>query len=158
MAAPTDPLALESQLCFALYSSQKTLTAAYRDLLAPLGLTYPQYLVMLALWEHDGVTVSRLGERLGLDSGTLSPLLKRLEAAGRVERQRASDDERLVRVHLTEAGRALRAGALGIPASLGARMGLDRDEGATLHRLLTKICSTNPARPSGQPRPEGETP
>ena len=136
VAAPSDPLALDAQLCFALYRSQKTLTAQYRDLLEPLGLTYPQYLVMLALWERDDVPVSGLGARLGLDSGTLSPLLKRLEAAGRVER-----------VHLTEAGRGLRADAVAIPAALAERMGLDLDEGVVLHRLLTKICTTRAARP-----------
>lgn len=154
MADPTDPLALDAQLCFALYRSQKTLTAEYRDLLEPLGLTYPQYLVMLALWEQDGVPVSRLGSRLGLDSGTLSPLLKRLEAAGRIERLRADDDERVVRVHLTEAGRGLRADAVAVPAALAGRMGLDRDEGAVLHRLLTKICTTRAARPGGPTQKE----
>lgn len=147
MAAPSDPLALDAQLCFALYRSQKTLTAQYRDLLEPLGLTYPQYLVMLALWERDDVPVSGLGARLGLDSGTLSPLLKRLETAGCVERRRAADDERVVRVHLTEAGRGLRADAVAIPAALAERMGLDLDEGVVLHRLLTKICTTRAARP-----------
>ncbi|HXD27363.1 MAG TPA: MarR family transcriptional regulator [Arthrobacter sp.] len=136
----TDPLALEAQLCFSLYSGERTVGAAYRELLAPLGLTYPQYLVMLVLWEDDGQPVSALGRRLGLDSGTLSPLLKRLEAAGRITRRRSDGDERVVRVHLTDDGAALRAEAVSIPGQLVSRMPLTAAETAELRRLLGKIC------------------
>lgn len=136
----TDPLALEAQVCFSLYSGERTVGAAYRELLAPLGLTYPQYLVMLALWEDDDQPVSALGRRLGLDSGTLSPLLKRLEAAGRLTRRRSDGDERVVRVRLTDAGAALRADAVTIPTELASRMRLTAAEATELHRLLGKIC------------------
>ena len=108
---------LDHQLCFALYAASLAMTKAYRPLLAPLGLTYPQYLVMLVLWEGDGLTVKQAGERLGLDSGTLTPLLKRLEAAGLLQRLRDAADERRVRLQLTAAGRALRARAVPHPAS-----------------------------------------
>lgn len=108
-------LTLDNQLCFALYSTSLAMTKLYKPLLDALGLTYPQYLVMLVLWERDGLTVSALGERLYLDSGTLTPLLKRMEAAGWLVRQRSSDDERRVEVRLTEAGRTLKAQAASIP-------------------------------------------
>jgi len=106
---------LDSQVCFALYSASLAMTKLYKPLLDAVGLTYPQYIAMLALWERDGVTVSELGERLCLDSGTLTPLLKRLEASGLVARQRDAEDERRVRIALTDAGRALRARAEPIP-------------------------------------------
>ena len=108
MPAGTDWLKLDVQLCFALYSTSLAMTKLYKPLLAPLGLTYPQYLVMLVLWETEGLGVSELGQRLSLDSGTLTPLLKRLEASTLIERQRARGDERRVEIHLTAAGRALR--------------------------------------------------
>ena len=114
-------LALDQQLCFALYSASLAMTKRYRPLLDALGLTYPQYLVMLALWERDGLTVSELGERLFLDSGTLTPLLKRLEAAGLLVRLRDVQDERRVRITLTGQGRALRDGAQPIPHCVLAR-------------------------------------
>jgi len=110
-----DALRLDHQLCFALYSSSLAMTKLYKPLLEPLGLTYPQYLAMLALWENDGLTVSELGERLFLDSGTVTPLLKRLESAGLVQRERDARDERRVRVHLSDAGRALRRQAAAVP-------------------------------------------
>jgi DNA-binding MarR family transcriptional regulator len=141
-----NPLALDAQVCFALYSGSKTVTGVYRDLLEPLGLTYPQYLVMLALWEQDGVTVSWLGGRLGLDSGTLSPLLKRLEASGLVARQRSHDDERVVKISLTAEGAALRDRALSVPPALFGRLGLEPDEAAELRRLLNKMCLVETAR------------
>lgn len=141
-----NPLALDAQVCFALYSGEKTVNAAYRGLLEPLGLTYPQYLVMLALWEQDDVTVSRLGGRLGLDSGTLSPLLKRLEASGLVKRQRSLADERVVRIGLTADGAALRARALTVPSELFARLGLEPAEAHELRRILDKICLIGTAR------------
>ena len=113
-----DLLKLDHQLCFALYSASLAMTKLYKPLLDELGLTYPQYIAMLALWEEDGITVSALGERLHLDSGTLTPLLKRLEAADYVVRLRDVDDERRVRIRLTTAGRRLRARAARIPACI----------------------------------------
>ena len=108
-------LRLDHQVCFALYSASLAMTKLYKPLLDAIGLTYPQYLVMLVLWERDGLTVSELGERLFLDSGTLTPLLKRLEAQGHIARLRDVQDERRVRISLTPAGRALREGAERIP-------------------------------------------
>ena len=110
-----DLLKLDNQLCFALVTAARNVVSIYRPVLEPLGLTHPQYLVMLALWERDGVTVSELGERLFLDSGTLTPLLKRLQAEGHVARLRDVQDERRVRISLTPQGRALRASAEAIP-------------------------------------------
>lgn len=108
-------LQLDNQVCFALYSASLAMTKLYKPLLEAIGLTYPQYLVMLVLWEQDGLTVSELGERLYLDSGTLTPLLKRLETGGHLRRERDAADERRVRISLTEAGRALRDKAEAIP-------------------------------------------
>jgi DNA-binding MarR family transcriptional regulator len=109
-------LQLDNQLCFALYSSSLAMTKLYKPLLAELGLTYPQYLVMLVLWEQDDLMVSTLGDKLSLDSGTLTPLLKRLEVGGFIARRRATDDERRVLVKLTPSGRQLKKQANGIPA------------------------------------------
>jgi DNA-binding MarR family transcriptional regulator len=108
-------LQLDNQLCFALYSTSLAMTKLYKPLLDALGLTYPQYLAMLVLWEQDGLTVSEIGERLYLDSGTLTPLLKRLEAAGLIARIRAVEDERRVHITLTAAGRKLKTKAAKIP-------------------------------------------
>jgi DNA-binding MarR family transcriptional regulator len=109
------PLTLDAQLCFALYSAQLAMAKIYRRQLAGLGLTYPQYLVMLVLWESDGLTVSTLGERLYLDSATLTPLLKRLQVLGLLRRDRGVQDQRQVLISLTPAGRALRARAGAVP-------------------------------------------
>jgi len=111
-------LLLDHQLCFALYSASLAMTKLYKPLLEELGLTYPQYLAMLALWERDGVSVSALGERLFLDSGTLTPLLKRLEAAGLIARVRAVEDERRVHISLTAEGRKLKTRAARIPGCI----------------------------------------
>lgn len=111
-------LLLENQLCFALHAASMAMTKVYQPHLKKLGVTYPQYLVLLVLWERDGLTVSDIGKRLSLDSGTLTPLLKRLEAAGLVSRLRDVDDERRVIVHLTPAGRKLKAQARAIPGAL----------------------------------------
>lgn len=111
-------LKLDNQLCFAVYSASLAMTRLYKPLLEKLQLTYPQYLVMLALWEHDGPMVSELGQRLSLDSGTLTPLLKRLEANGHVARVRDVADERRVHITLTAAGRKLKTRAAGVPACL----------------------------------------
>jgi DNA-binding MarR family transcriptional regulator len=112
---PDQLLRLDNQLCFALYSASLAMTKLYKPLLDELGLTYPQYLVMLVLWEGDGRTVSELGERLSLDSGTLTPLLKRLEAAQLVSRIRDTEDERRVHIMLTAAGRRMKQRAHKIP-------------------------------------------
>jgi DNA-binding MarR family transcriptional regulator len=119
-----DPLRLDSQLCFAVYGAAHAFAAAYKPVLEPLGLTYPQYLVMLVLWEGDNLTVGQIGERLHLDSGTLTPLLKRLEAAGLVGRHRDRADERLVRVRLSEKGQSLKAGAAEVRRGVGCATGL----------------------------------
>ena len=111
-------LQLDNQLCFALYSTSLAMTRLYKPLLSKLGITYPQYLALLVLWEEDGLSVSELGKRLFLDSGTLTPLLKRLESSHLVTRLRAVDDERRVNISLTPAGRALRAQAAHIPGCI----------------------------------------
>ncbi|HSV35217.1 MAG TPA: MarR family transcriptional regulator [Ramlibacter sp.] len=115
---PNQALLLDNQLCFALYSASLAMTKLYKPLLDELGLTYPQYLTLLVLWEQDGLAVSQLGERLSLDSGTLTPLLKRLEAAGLIARIRAVEDERRVHITLTAAGRKLKARAQKIPGCI----------------------------------------
>lgn len=116
---------LEEQLCFALYSASRAVTRAYAPLLSPLGLTYPQYIVMLVLWEKDDLSVSELGERLALDSGTLTPLLKRLEEGGLVQRRRDEEDERIVRLRLTPAGKKLQERARAVPTDLMCRAGYE---------------------------------
>lgn len=140
--AMTDGLTLDEQLCFPLYAASRAMTSVYRPKLERLGLTYPQYLVMLALWEHDGRSVSELGKALDLDSGTLSPLLKRLEAGGFVERRRAVEDERRVDIVLTEHGRGLRAEACRIPAEMSEIAGLTAEEFDALRGLLRKLTHT----------------
>ncbi|QWT18587.1 MarR family transcriptional regulator [Bacillus sp. NP157] len=121
------PRTLDGQLCFALYSANLAMGKVYRQLLAKLDLTYPQYLAMLVLWERDGLTVSELGEKLFLDSATLTPLLKRLQAAGLVERTRSAQDERQVIVTLSDAGRALQEKAADVPVDLFCAMSCDID-------------------------------
>jgi len=116
--ASDQPLRLDNQICFAVYSTAHAFNRVYKPLLDRLGLTYPQYLVMLVLWEADGLTVGEIGERLLLDSGTLTPLLKRLEAAHLVKRTRSADDERRVVVALTAEGQALKEQARGVPQSI----------------------------------------
>ena len=127
---------LEDQLCFAVYQAGHAFTRLYRQVLAELGLTYPQYLVMLVLWERDGLSVKALGERLMLDSGTLTPLLKRLEAAGLVTRRRSREDERQVVLLLTEQGDALRAKGRCVPGEMAAAIGdASPADGALLAQL-----------------------
>ena len=132
-------LRLDHQLCFALYSASLAMTKLYKPLLEPLGLTYPQYLAMLVLWEQDGATVSQLGERLTLDSGTLTPLLKRLEAAGLVQRLRDTADERRVLLQLTAAGRALKARARAVPEAVACAAGCPLDDLAALTARLQSL-------------------
>lgn len=135
-ATATPRLRLDHQLCFALYSGSLAMTKLYKPLLEPLGLTYPQYLALLVLWENDGLAVGDLGERLFLDSGTLTPLLKRMEVAGLVERRRASDDERRVIVTLSPRGRALRRRAEAVPRRIEASMGCGPGELGALTQQL----------------------
>ncbi|MEV6366110.1 MarR family transcriptional regulator [Micromonospora sp. WP24] len=139
--AGRDPLALEEQVCFALSVAARGVVAVYRPLLEPMGLTHPQYLVMLALWQHAPLSVRELSRLLQLDPGTLSPLLKRLEATGYVRRERAPGDERSLAVTLTAAGAALRAQAEQIPAAIVARLGLPVAELQQLHAALTTVIA-----------------
>ena len=132
-------LLLDQQLCFALYAASRSVTGLYRPLLEPLGLTYPQYLVMLVLWEQDGLTVRELGQRLQLDSGTLTPLLKRLQTAGLVDRQRRTEDEREVDIRLTEAGLVLRDQASDVPKCMAQRLQLSLEQMQTLRDELKRM-------------------
>ncbi|TRW81990.1 MarR family transcriptional regulator [Mycolicibacterium sp. 018/SC-01/001] len=146
-AADIDPLALEHQVCFALAVTNRAVLAVYRPLLEPLGLTHPQYLVMLALWDHrkaagDGhppLSVKQIATALQLDSATLSPMLKRLEALGLITRSRSATDERATDVDLTRDGMALRERALAIPAAVVTRLGVDLAELELLRTTLTRV-------------------
>ena len=142
-----DPLALERQVCFALSVASRSVVAIYRPLLEPMGLTHPQYLVMLALWGREPLSVKDLSGLLGLDPGTLSPLLKRLEAAGYVRRDRNPIDERNLAVALTPEGRRLRAQAERIPPAVVARLGIPLEELERLHAALTAVIAAAAASP-----------
>ncbi|MFT2707242.1 MarR family winged helix-turn-helix transcriptional regulator [Clavibacter zhangzhiyongii] len=135
----TDPLALESQVCFQAVVAARTVVAVYRPILEPLGLTHPQYLVMLALWERDDRSISELGVALQLEPATLTPLLKRLQVAGFVDRTRSTADERVVVVSLTETGRDLRARALDVPARAAARTGMSVIELEAVSDMLNDV-------------------
>jgi MarR family transcriptional regulator, organic hydroperoxide resistance regulator len=134
-----DDLKLEKQVCFALYAASRAVTSLYRPALDALGLTYPQYLVMLVLWERGPVLVKELGQALDLDSGTLSPLLKRLEAAGLVRRRRCAEDERAVRVYPTDEGIALRDRATSVPRKLSGATGMRLAELEALRENLVRL-------------------
>jgi MarR family transcriptional regulator, organic hydroperoxide resistance regulator len=148
-----DPLALENQVCFALAVAARTVISVYKPLLEPMHLTHPQYLVMLALWQQAPLSVTELGRRLELDPGTLSPLLKRLEAAGYVTRERARDDERSLAVRLTPAGTALREQAERIPPAIVERLAMDLGELRELHGSLTEVIEA--ARRAQQAQHDG---
>ncbi|MFC8344298.1 MarR family winged helix-turn-helix transcriptional regulator [Streptomyces sp. NPDC057280] len=142
MTTPTsDWLRLDQQICFSLHAASRAFNGVYRVILKDLGLTYPQYLVMLVLWERGDLPVKKLGEHLRLDSGTLSPLLKRLEAAGLVRRERSARDERSVEVRLTEEGTALRESALQVPRRIAAATGFDVDEIRALRSRLDELTT-----------------
>jgi DNA-binding MarR family transcriptional regulator len=141
--APDDALALERQVCFALSVAARNVVAVYRQVLEPLGLTHPQYLVMLALWQHDSLSVKDLSRLLQLDPGTLSPLLKRLESAGLVRRARNPEDQRNLALTLTPAGRRLRAEAEKIPAGIVERLGMPVEELLSLHGALTQVIAAS---------------
>jgi MarR family transcriptional regulator, organic hydroperoxide resistance regulator len=138
-----DPLLLDNQLCYALYAAAHRMTKSYRPLLERIGLTYPQYLVLLVLWETDGVTVSDIGRRLRLDSGTLTPVLKRLEAAGFLKRNRRQSDEREVEIALTPRGWALRSEAAAVRQNVMCQLDLSEPEvqamRADLNRLIESL-------------------
>lgn len=150
----TDPLALDQQVCFGLVVAARSVVALYRPVLDGLGLTHPQYLVMLALWQHAPLSVKRLSQLLQLDPGTLSPLLKRLEAAQLITRRRDRADERLLSVELTERGAALRAQALEVPPAVMRRLGMSVPELQAMHASLSRVIA---AADPGSERPEKET-
>src|SRR4051794_26727021 len=135
----SDPLRLENQLCFALHAASRPMTGAYQPLLDALGITYPQYLVLLVLWEQDGVHVSQLGDRLHLDSGTLTPLLKRLASRGLVERRRSAEDERVGEGFLTTSGKRLKRRALEVPAAMLCKTNLAIPELEKLRTMLQTL-------------------
>ncbi len=139
MTASFDPLKLENQLCFPLYVAAKEVVGRYKPFLAEMSLTYTQYIAMLVLWERQAISVKELGERLYLDSGTLTPLLKRLESKGFISRERSKDDERVVNVTITGTGQALRAQAKEIPARIAGCMPLSPDDARTLYGLLYQL-------------------
>jgi len=140
-SAVENPLALEEQVCFALVVAARTVVGVYKPVLAPMGLTHPQYLVMLALWGEQPLTVRRLAGMLQLDSATLSPLLKRLEALGYVERRRDPADERSLAISLTAKGQALREQALNVPPTIVERLGMDLPELKRMHAQLTQVIA-----------------
>lgn len=138
-SASCDELLLDNQLCFALYSTSLMMTKVYKPLLQALGLTYPQYLAMMVLWEQDGLTVGEVSTRLLTDPGSLTPLLKRLEGEGLISRTRSKDDERVVLLHLTEQGRALQRKALTVPGCILSASGLDMTRLRELQDQLVKL-------------------
>lgn len=146
-----DPLALERQVCFALAVASRTVVSVYRPVLEPMGLTHPQYLVMLALWEEEPLSVTELSRRLELDPATLSRLLRRLETAGLVRRDRNPADERSLAVALTPRGRDLRAQALEVPGTILERLGMDLDELLELRDRLTDVIGAAKAATEAQP-------
>ena len=143
MTEHPDPLALEHQVCYALSVAARNVVAVYRPFLEPMGLTHPQYLVMLALWQHGPLSVKRLSGLLQLDPGTLSPLVKRLEAGGLVRRDRDPRDERALAIALTDAGRALRDRAEEIPPGIVDRLGVDVADLTALHGALTRVIEAS---------------
>ena len=144
-----DPLQLDRQVCFALSVAARSVVALYRPLLEPMGLTHPQYLVMLALWERSPRSVKDLSAALALDPGTLSPLLKRLEAAGLIARGRVPSDERTLAVTLTDAGRRLREQAEAVPPAIVARLGMPISALEGLHAALTSVIAAAKEAPAG---------
>ncbi len=135
-------LKLKNQLCFPLYAASREVVKRYRPYLEPLGLTYTQYIALMVFWECKKCSVKELGEKLYLDSGTLTPVLKSLEAKGYVRRYRSSEDERVLLVEITEEGEALREKALDVPAQVGACVRLSPDEAKTLYELLYRLLGS----------------
>ena len=145
MDSAFDPLRLENQLCFPLYACARKIVNLYTPYFKPLGITYTQYIVFMVLWARDGVSVRELGERLYLDSGTLTPLLKKMEQAGFVRRARSEADERVTLVYLTDAGRAMREKCMEIPVHLSKSVALSPDQARALYDLLYRILESEPA-------------
>ena len=141
-----EAMKLSNQLCFPLYAAARNVTGLYTPCLRPLGLTYTQYIVFLVLWEKDALTVGEIGERLMLDNGTLSPLPKKMEQAGYVERRRSQEDERVVVITLTEAGRALQEKAKDIPAQVAGCIDLSPEKAQTLYALLYELLENQKKR------------
>ena len=150
-----EAMKLEHQLCFPLYAAARYVTGLYTPWLKPLGLTYTQYIVLLVLWERDGLSVSALGDRLQLDNGTLSPLLKKLEQAGYLRRQRSRQDERVVVLTLTPAGRALQAAAKDVPLHVAGCLALPPEKAQTLYALLQELLENQKSEPNnGKEQPK----
>lgn len=150
MKGSDEALRLDRQLCFPLYAAARRITGLYQPFLKPLGLTYTQYVTLLCLWEEDGVTVGALGDRLFLDSGTLTPLLKKLEQRGLVTRERSPEDERTVLIRLTEEGQAFKEKARDIPRQVGTCIDLPPEDALTLYRILYRLlpAQASDAQPS----------
>lgn len=140
MTSPDDLLRLENQLCFAVVTAARNVVAIYRPVLEPLGLTHPQYLVMLALWERSPRSLGEIADELAMESATLSPIVKRLQTQGRVTRTRRIDDERVLDIALTEDGRQLRARALSVPGQIMRRAGMDVEEVSSLRNALVRFA------------------
>lgn len=147
MDARDELLKLENQLCFAVVTAARNVVSVYRPILEPLGLTHPQYLVMLAVWEQSPRALGTLADELAMEPATLSPIVKRLEAQGRITRTRRASDERVLEIGLTEAGRALRERALEVPGRVMAATGMDVGEVALLRDALVRFAG--PAAPQG---------
>ena len=143
-----EAMKLDRQLCFPLYAAARNVTGLYTPWLKPLGLTYTQYIVLLVLWEHDGVSVTEIGEKLMLDNGTLSPLLKKMEQAGYVARRRCREDDRVVEITLTEAGRALQEKAKDIPRNVAGCIELPPEKALELYTLLYELLGNQRERSS----------
>ena len=145
-----ETMKLANQLCFPLYAAARNVTGLYTPWLKPLGLTYTQYIVLLVLWEKDGVSVTEIGEKLMLDNGTLSPLLKKMEQAGYVERRRCREDDRVVEITLTGEGRALQEKAKDIPGLVAGCIDLPPEKARTLYALLYELLENQKNRPTGK--------
>ena len=142
---PDEALKLKNQICFPLYAAARRITGAYTPYLKPLGLTYTQYITFMVLWEKDGLSVSEICDRLLLDSGTLTPLLKKMEASGWVQRRRSEEDERSVRIFLTEEGRAMKQKAADIPLRVSSCFSLEQEDAQKLYALLYQILARDTA-------------
>ena len=150
-----EAMKLANQLCFPLYAAARNVTSLYTPWLKPLGLTYTQYIVFLVLWEKDGISVSEIGGRLMLDNGTLSPLLKKMEQAGYVERRRCRKDDRIVEIRLTEAGKALQESAKDIPGQVAGCIDLTPEKAQTLYTLLYELLENQ--KKNDRSKMEGES-
>ena len=139
---PDEALKLKNQVCFPLYAAARRVVSMYTPYLKPLGLTYTQYITFMVLWEKDGLSVSEICSRLQLDSGTVTPLLKKMEAEGWVERKRSADDERRVEVYLTSAGRAMKKKVAEVPLKVGSCFHMESEHAQQLYELLYEILGT----------------